>query len=48
MQSEDLSDFYFSPNMCFQVEQTDGKGWAKGGSWMMIFVGKIECKRKLG
>jgi len=48
MHSEDLHDFYSSPNTCFQVRQTDGKGWAKNGSWMMVFVGKIECRRTLG
>jgi len=47
MQSEDLRDFYFSPNMCFQVEQTDGKGWVKSGSWMVLLWGKLNARERL-
>ena len=48
MHSADLHDFYSSPNACFQVGQTNGKGWAKSWSWMVVFVEKVECRRRIG
>ena len=47
MRSEDLHDFYCSPNWRFHVGQTDGKGWAKSGSWMVALWGNMNAVESL-